>query len=69
MTEKKVKKQKSDTENDEEKKKEEPKVQINVFGKVNKDESVEKMAWAVIDDQKQVCYRDIVSEEQRSTSY
>lgn len=54
VTEKKVKKQKSDTENDEEKKKEEPKVQINVFGKVNKDESVEKMAWAVIDDQKQL---------------
>ncbi|GAB5585656.1 Ribosome bioproteinsis protein nsa1 (NOP7-associated protein 1) [Umbelopsis nana] len=54
VTEKKVKKQKSDTENDEEKKKEEPKVQINVFGKVNKDESIEKMAWAVIDDQKQL---------------
>jgi hypothetical protein len=52
-----VKKQKSAEENDEEKQKEAPKLQINVFGKVSKEEGVEKMAWAVIDDQKQVPYR------------
>lgn len=57
VDEKKVKKQKPAEENDEEKQKEVPKLQINVFGKVNKDEGVEKMAWAVIDGQKQVLYR------------
>ena len=57
VDEKKVKKQKPAEENDEEKQKEVPKLQINVFGKVNKDEGVDKMAWAVIDDQKQVLYR------------
>jgi len=52
--EKKGKKQKSEAKDDEENKKDVQKVQIKVFGKVNKDEAIEKMAWAIIDDQKQV---------------
>lgn len=56
VEEKKVKKQKPDTEKDEEKQKDVPKLQINIFGKVNKDEGVEKLAWCNVDDQKQVRY-------------
>ncbi|KAG2183262.1 hypothetical protein INT43_006266 [Umbelopsis isabellina] len=52
VVEKKVKKQKSQTDKDEEKPKEGPKTQINVFGTVNKEEAVEKMAWATINDEK-----------------
>ncbi|KAI9285855.1 WD40-repeat-containing domain protein [Umbelopsis sp. AD052] len=54
VNEKKVKKQKPAEENEEDKQKEAPKLQINVFGKVSKEEGIEKMAWAVIDDQKQL---------------
>ncbi|CAO3658572.1 unnamed protein product [Umbelopsis vinacea] len=54
VEEKKVKKQKPDTEKDEEKQKDVPKLQINIFGKVNKDEGVEKLAWCNVDDQKQL---------------
>jgi hypothetical protein len=57
VDEKRVKKQKSTEENDEEKSKEVPKLQINVFGKVNKDEGIEKMTWAIVDEQKQVLCR------------
>ncbi|CAM0143014.1 Ribosome biogenesis protein nsa1 (NOP7-associated protein 1) [Umbelopsis sp. WA50703] len=52
VNEKKVKKQKSQTENDEEKPKDGPKTQIKVFGVVNKEEAVEKMTWATINDEK-----------------
>lgn len=54
VVEKKVKKQKSQADNDEEKPKEGPKTQIKVFGTVNKEEAVEKMVWATVNDEKLV---------------
>jgi hypothetical protein len=59
VNEKKVKKQKSQTENDEEKPKDGPKTQIKVFGVVNKEEAVEKMTWATINDEKLVRFLNV----------